>query len=61
MFAIPLTRAIGAITILPIMVGIVLVHVLQAPDGLPMASGLAAINFYILFENREKYMNLLRR
>lgn len=61
LFAIPLTRAIGAITILPIMVGIVLVHVLQAPDGLPMASGLAAINFYILFENREKYMNLLRR
>lgn len=61
LFAIPLTRAIGAITILPIMVGIVLVHVLQAPDGLPMALGLAVINFYILFENREKYMNLLRR
>jgi putative oxidoreductase len=53
-------RALGAIIILPVMVGILLVHILNAPSGLPVAALLFAINIWIIFENREKYMHLIK-
>ncbi|HET6992146.1 MAG TPA: DoxX family membrane protein, partial [Bacteroidia bacterium] len=37
-------RALGAIIILPVMIGVVLTHLIDAPSGLPMALVLLAIN-----------------
>lgn len=51
-------RALGAIVILPVMVGIVLTHIVNAPSGLPMALVLFAINLWIILENRAKYAPL---
>ncbi len=53
------TRALGAIIIFPMMVGIVLTHIVNAPDGLGMAIVLMAINLWIIFENRAKYMHMI--
>lgn len=51
-------RALGAIVILPVMVGIVLTHIVNAPSGLPMALVLFAINLWVILENRAKYAPL---
>lgn len=53
-------RALGAIIILPVMVGIVLTHFVNAPSGLPMALVLFAILLWILYENRGKYGHLVK-
>lgn len=60
LFAIPKTRALGAVVLFPVMTGILLVHIFSAPEGLPMAIILMAINLWIIFENRERYMAMLR-
>jgi putative oxidoreductase len=60
LFAIPKTRALGAIVLFPVMTGILLVHIFNAPEGLPMAIILMAINLWIIFENRDRYMAMLR-
>ncbi len=60
LFIIPKTRALGAIIILPIMVGIVLTHIVNIPDGMPMAIVLMFINLWVLFENKEKYAHILK-
>lgn len=54
------TRALGAIVILPIMVGIVLTHTINAPSGLPLALILFTINLWVIFENREKYLPMIK-
>jgi len=53
-------RALGAIIIFPVMVGILLTNVFIAPSGLPMALVLLAINLWIIFENREKYLPMIK-
>jgi putative oxidoreductase len=53
-------RALGAIIILPVMVGIVLTHIFNAPSGLPVAALLFVINIWIIFENREKYIQIVK-
>lgn len=57
---IPKVRALGAIIIFPVMIGIVLTHVILEPSGMPMALVLFAINLWVIFENREKYMPMVR-
>ncbi|MCH7412493.1 DoxX family protein [Belliella sp. R4-6] len=59
LFILPKTRALGAIVIFPIMVGIVLTHIFNAPSGLIMALVLLLINLWVIFENRKKYLVLL--
>jgi len=54
------TRALGAIIILPVMIGIVLTNLLSAPSGLPMALVLLVINLWIIIENREKYLPMIK-
>jgi hypothetical protein len=54
------TRALGAIIIAPIMVGIVLTHIAIAPEGLPMAVVLLGILTWVIIENREKYLPMVR-
>jgi len=54
------TKALGAIVILPIMIGILFTNFTVAPSGLPIALGLFAINLWVLFENRTKYAPMLK-
>ena len=54
------TKALGAIVILPIMIGILFTNFTVAPSGLPIALSLFAINLWVLFENRTKYASMLQ-
>lgn len=60
LFMIPKYRALGAIVILPIMVGIVLTHIFNAPSGLPIAIVLLVINVWVIIENRAKYLPMIK-
>lgn len=53
-------RALGAIIIFPVMIGIILTHLIFAPSGLPMALILFAVNIWVIIENREKYLPMVR-
>lgn len=55
----PRTRALGALIILPVMVGILLTHIVQDQSGFPMALVLVAILTWIIYENRAKYLPIL--
>lgn len=59
LFIIPKTRALGAIVIFPVMIGILLTHIISAPTGLPIALILLIINLWVLYENRDKYLPLI--
>jgi uncharacterized membrane protein YphA (DoxX/SURF4 family) len=52
-------RALGAIIILPVMIGIVLTNIFNAPSGLPLALVLLAINLWIIIDNRNKYLPMV--
>jgi putative oxidoreductase len=60
LFVIPKTRALGAIVVLPVMVGILCVNIFDAPTGLPIALILMAINIWVIYENRHKYMPMIK-
>lgn len=60
LFIIPKFRALGAVVIFPIMVGIMLTHTINEPSGFPMALVLLLINLWVIFENREKYLPMIR-
>ncbi len=53
-------RALGAIIILPVMVGILLIHIINAPSGLPIALVLFAINSWVIVENRKNYLPMIK-
>lgn len=53
-------RALGAIIIFPILVGILLHHITLMPAGLPIVIVLMAINIWVIIENREKYLPMIR-
>lgn len=53
-------RALGAIIIFPVMVGVLLTHIVNEPSGLPIALVLFAINIWVIIENREKYLPMVR-
>jgi len=53
-------RALGAIVIFPIMVGILLAHIVNLPAGLPIAIVLMGINLWVIYENRARYMPMIR-
>lgn len=52
---IPRTRALGALIILPVMVGILLVNTVVETSGFVIAFVLAVILGWIMYENRHKY------
>jgi len=60
LFIIPRFRALGAIIILPVMIGILLVNIINAPSGLPLALVLFAINIWAIIDNKEKFLPLVR-
>lgn len=61
LFIIPRTRALGALVILPVMVGILLSHIFVAPSGLPAALVLTVVLIWAMYEHRLKYAPLLRQ
>lgn len=54
------TRALGAIIIFPVMIGIILTHVFYVSSGLPLALVLFAINLWVIYENRARYYPLIK-
>jgi uncharacterized membrane protein len=54
------TRALGALVVFPVMVGVLLTHIFVAPSGLPIVFVIWAILGWIIFDNRSKYLNLLK-
>ena len=60
LFIIPKTRALGAIVILPVLIGILLTNVYSAPSGLPIVFVLLAIELWVIIENREKYLPMIK-
>lgn len=59
LFIIPKTRALGAVVIFPVMIGVLLSNMFNDTSGLPMALVLFAINLWIIVENREKYYPMI--
>jgi putative oxidoreductase len=51
---------LGAIVILPVMMGVLMMHLCTAPSGLPIALVLLAINLWVIVENRAKYLPMIR-
>lgn len=54
------TRALGAIVILPVMVGILLINTVTDTSGLPIVLPLFAINLWVIIENWPKYRPMLQ-
>ena len=54
------TRALGALVVFPVMVGVLLTHVFVYPAGLPIALIAWAILGWVLYEHREKYLPMVR-
>jgi len=53
-------RALGAIIIFPELVGILLTHFIDAPSGLPLALILWGVEIWVIIENREKYLPMVK-
>ncbi|RYG14114.1 MAG: DoxX family membrane protein [Chitinophagaceae bacterium] len=60
LFIFPRTRALAAIIIFPVMIGILLAHITAAPATLPIALVLFAIELWVLVENRGKYLAMVK-
>ncbi|HOY11680.1 MAG TPA: hypothetical protein PLY70_01015 [Saprospiraceae bacterium] len=56
----PKTRALGALIVFPVMVGVLLTHISVAPSGLPIAIVIWAILIWIIYENRERYLPIIK-
>ena len=59
LFIFPKTRALGAIVILPIMIGIVLHNIVFMPSGLSIAGVMLLINIWIIADNWKKYQPMV--
>lgn len=59
LFIFPKTRALGAVVILPIMVGIILHNAVFMPEGLAIAGPLFLINIWMIADNWGKYKPML--
>ncbi len=59
LFIFPKTRALGAIIILPINIGIILHNAVFMPEGLAIAGPLFLINLWIIADNWPKYKPML--
>lgn len=57
---IPRTRALGALIIFPVMIGILLTNIYIDASGLPIALALTAILVWIIYDNRQKYLPLVK-
>jgi len=53
-------RALGALIIFPVLIGILLTHIIIEPSGLPLALILLGIEIWVIIENREKYLPMVK-
>lgn len=60
LIAIPKTRALGAIVILPVMVGIVVHHLTHDISGIGIALVLLGINIWAISANWSKYLPIMK-
>ncbi len=60
LFIIPKTRALAALMLFPIIVGILLINTVTDTSGMPIALVFVAVELWVIFENREKHLVLLR-
>ncbi|WP_411273147.1 DoxX family protein [Daejeonella sp.] len=60
LFLIPRTRALGAIVILPVMVGVIIHHAIIDQSGIIIALVLMAINILAIMDYRSKYEPMIR-
>jgi len=60
LFIFPRTRALAALIIFPVMVGILLTNIVTDTSGLGIALVLAAINLWVIYINRHKYTPMLK-
>lgn len=60
LIAIPKFRALGAIVILPVMVGIVLHHIVFSPTDIILPLIFFAINIWAIAENWKKYLPMFQ-
>ena len=58
---IPRTRPLGAIVLVPLLTGILLANINMAPSGLPIVLALIAIVVWVIIENRERYLPIIRK
>ncbi len=58
--AIPKTRALGAIILLPILIGVFLHHKTLDPSGAPMAAVLGLIDIWIIADNWKRYLPMVK-
>lgn len=56
----PKTRALGALIVFPVMIGIILTNTVTNPSGFPIAAVFALVLFWIMYDNRAKYYPLLK-
>ena len=59
LYVLPRFRPLGAVIIFPILIGILLFHLVQAPSGILIPFLLLVINSWIMVENREKYLPMI--
>ena len=59
LIAIPKTRALGAIVILPVMVGIVVHHAVHDPSTIIIGVVIFAINLWAIIDSKKKYLPLV--
>lgn len=59
LFIIPKTRALGAIVILPVMVGIVAHHLALDRGNIAIALVMLLINLWIIFDNADRYKPMI--
>jgi uncharacterized membrane protein YphA (DoxX/SURF4 family) len=55
------TRALGAVVLVPILTGILLANISMAPSGLPIVLVLIAIVAWVIIDNWEKYLPMIRK
>lgn len=56
----PRTRALGALIVFPVMIGVLFTHMTVARDGLPIALVIWLVLLWIIYDNRQKYLSLIR-
>ena len=53
-------RALGAIIIFPVLVGVLLTNIIHAPSALPIVFIVLGIEIWVIIENREKYLPIIK-
>lgn len=60
LFIIKRFRPLAALMLLPILVGILLTHLISDPKSLPIVFVLIAIEIWVIIDNREKYLPMIK-